>query len=91
MLEDISYDVVFSEGKYFLRNKATGKAKNIWIFMYNLYKIHVDGCTTLMGNAEKVVRRDEGELWKMRLGHLHHRSLNVRYNIYTGPPKGTIV
>ena len=78
MLEDRGYDVVFSEGKAFLRHKATGKSKKICICMYNLYKLHVDGCTTLMGNAEKVVSQDEGELWQMRLSHLHHRALNVR-------------
>ena len=31
MLEDRGYDVVFSEGKFFLRHKGTGKAKKVWI------------------------------------------------------------
>ena len=31
MLEDRGYDVVFSEGKFFLRNKSTGQAKKIGI------------------------------------------------------------
>ena len=78
MLEDRDYDVVSSEGKYFLRHKATGKSKKIWIHVKNIYKLDVDSCETLMGNADKVVSRDEGELWQMRLGHLHHRALNVR-------------
>ena len=31
ILEDRGYDVVFSEGKVFLRHKATGKAKKVGI------------------------------------------------------------
>ena len=31
MLEDIGYDVVFSDGKSFLRHKTTGQAKRIGI------------------------------------------------------------
>ena len=45
----------FSEGKYFLRHKATGQAKNIGIRVKNLYKHDVEGCATLMGKANKVV------------------------------------
>ena len=51
MLEDRGYDVVFNEGKYFLRHKATGKSKNIGICVKNLYKIDVYGCTVLIGKA----------------------------------------
>ena len=36
MLEDRGYDVVFSEGKAFLRQKSTGQAKNIGIRVKNL-------------------------------------------------------
>ena len=72
MLEDRGYDVVFSEGNDFLRQKTTIKAKKIWIQVKNLYKLDVDGCTTLMGKVEKVVSRDEAKLWHKRLGHLHN-------------------
>ena len=41
MLEDKGYDVVFSEGKFFLQHKATGKAKKIGIRVENLYRIDV--------------------------------------------------
>ena len=44
-----------------------------------------------MGKAEKVVRRDEGELWNRRLGHLHHGALKVMQHISTGLPEGTLV
>jgi hypothetical protein len=37
----------------------------------------------MMGNEEKVVSRDEGELWHRRLGHLHHGAL-------TGLPMETL-
>ena len=77
MLEDRGYDVVFSEGKAFLRHKTTGQAKNIGIRVKNLYKLDVDGCTTLMGKADKVVSRYEGKLWHRRLVHLHHRALKI--------------
>jgi hypothetical protein len=63
MLEDRGYDVVFSDGKAFLRHKTTGQVKKIGIRVKNLYKLEVDGCATMMGKAEKVVSRDEGELW----------------------------
>ena len=55
-----------------------------------MYKLDVDGCATLMGNADKVESRDEGELWHKILGHLHHRSLKVMQQISTELPKGTI-
>ena len=58
--------------------------------MKNLYKIDVYGCTTLMGKAEKVVSRDEGELWHRRLGHLHHEALKVMHQVSMDLPKGTL-
>ena len=90
MLEDRGYDVVFNEGKAFLRHKATGKSKNIGIPVKNLYKIDVDGCATLMGKENKVLSQDEGDLWQRRLGHLHHGALKVMQHISTGLPKGTL-
>ena len=90
MLEDRGYDVVFSEGKSFLRHKAIGQAKKIWIHVNNLYKIEVDDCAEFMGKAEKVVIRDEGELWHKILGHLHHGALKVMQQISTGLPRGTL-
>ena len=47
-----------------------------------LYKLDVNGCTTLMGKADKVVSQDEGELWHKRLVHLHHGDLKVMHHIY---------
>ena len=90
MLEDRGYDVFFSEGKVFLRHKTIRQAKNIWIHVNILYKSNVDGYTTLMGKAEKVASRDEGELWHKRLGHLHHGAFNVMHHISTGLPKATL-
>ena len=46
MLEDRGYDVVFSEGKFFLRHKTIGQAKNIRIQVNNLYRIDVDVIST---------------------------------------------
>ena len=43
MLEDKGYDVVFSEGKVFLRYKAIGKVKKVGIRAKNLYRLEVDG------------------------------------------------
>ena len=77
MLEDKGYDVVFSEGKSFLRYKTTVQTKNIGVKIKNLYKLEVDGCVAMVGKAEEVVSRDEGELWHRRLGHLHHGALNI--------------
>ena len=48
MLQDIGYDVVFSDRKAFLRHKAIGQAKNIGIHVKNIYKPDVDGYATLM-------------------------------------------
>jgi len=77
MLEDKGYDVVFSEGKAFLRHKTIGQTKKIGVHIKNLYKLEVDGCIAMVGKAEEVVSRDEGELWHKRLGHLHHGALNI--------------
>ena len=40
--------------------------------------------------VEGVVRRDEGELWHRRLGHLHHGALKILQQICTRLPKGTL-
>ena len=36
MLEDLGYDVIFSEGKVFLHHKATTQVKNIGVHVKNL-------------------------------------------------------
>ena len=51
MLEDRGYDVVFSDGKDFLRHKKMGQAKRIGIRVNNIYKLEVDGCAAMMGKA----------------------------------------
>jgi hypothetical protein len=90
MLKDKGYGVVFSSGKSYLRHKATGQVKKIGIRVKNLYMLEVDGCSDMIGKAEKVVSRDEGELWHMRLGHLHHGALKIMQQISTGLPRGTL-
>ena len=77
MLEDKGYDVVFSEGKSFLQHKTTGQTKNIGVKIKNIYKLEVDGSDEMVDKVEEVVSRDEGELWHMRLGHLHHGALKI--------------
>ena len=91
MLEDKGYDVVFSEGKAFLRSKETGETQRIGVRVKNLYQLQVYGCTTMASKAEGVVSQDDGELWYQRLGHLHHGALKILQQISTGLPKGTIV
>ena len=90
MLEDLGYDVVFSEGKVFLRHKATGQVKKIGVCVKNLYKLDVDDCTSLRSKLGKVVSRDTGELWHRRLGHLHHSALRIMHQISTSLAKGTL-
>jgi hypothetical protein len=51
MLEDRGYDVVFNDGKAFLRHKTTGQVKKIGIRVKNIYKLEVDGCISMMGKA----------------------------------------
>eukprot|EP00253_Pinus_taeda_P011474 PITA_11474 len=77
MLEDKGYDVVFSEGKAFLRSKTTGETRKIGVRVKNLYQLHVDGCVAMACKVEGVVSRDDGELWHQRLGHLHHGALKI--------------
>ena len=52
--------------------------------------LEVDGCNAMIGKAEKVVSRDEGELWNRRLGHLHHGALKIMQQISNGIPRGTL-
>ena len=59
MLEDRGYDVVFSEGKVFLRHKATGQAKKIGILVKNLYRLDVDAISRelpTIGKCEKAMQ-----------------------------------
>jgi hypothetical protein len=51
MLEDRGYDVVFSDGKTFLKHKKMGQFKKIGIRVKNIYKMEVDGCAAMMGKA----------------------------------------
>ena len=80
----------FSDGKAFLRHKATGQTKRLGIRVKNIYKLEVYGCTTMVGKVEEVVSRDEGELWHRRLGHLHRGGLKILQQISTELPKGTL-
>jgi hypothetical protein len=91
MMEDRGYDIVFNDGKVFLRHKTTGQVKNIGIRVNNLYKLEVDGCVSMMVKAEKVVRWDEGKLWHRRLGYLHNGALKIMQQISIGLPMGTLV
>ena len=68
-----------------------GQTKKIGVRIMNLYKLEVDGYIAMVGKAEEVVSRDEGELWHRRLGHLHHGALNILQQISTGLPRGTLV
>jgi hypothetical protein len=52
--------------------------------------LEVDGCGAMVGKAEKMVIQDEGKLWHMRLGHVHHGALKIMQQISTGLPRGTL-
>jgi len=54
MLEDRSYDVIFSKGKVFLRYIAMGQVKKIRIRVKNIYKLEVEECVVLSIKAERV-------------------------------------
>eukprot|EP00253_Pinus_taeda_P030525 PITA_30525 len=90
MLEDKGYDVVFSKGKAFLHSKTTSETWKIGVRVRNLYQLHVDGCVAMVGKAEGLVSRDDGELWHRKLGHLHHGALKILQQITTRLPKGTL-
>ena len=53
MLEDKGYEVVFSEGKFFLRHKAIGQVKKVGIQEKNLYRLEVDGISTELPTVGK--------------------------------------
>ena len=76
MLEDRGYDVVFSEGKVFLRYKAIGQVKKVGIRAKNIYRLEVDGISTelptvgkckkdmqLMLEREQVLHVGKSEPW----------------------------
>jgi hypothetical protein len=52
--------------------------------------LEVYGYDAMIGKAEKVVSRDEGELWHRKLGHLHHGALKIMQQISTGIPRGAL-
>ena len=62
MLEDKGYDVVFSEGKAFLRSNTIRETQKIGVRVKNLYQLQVGGCPAMEDKAKGVVSRDEGEL-----------------------------
>jgi len=90
LLEDKGYDVVFSEGKAFLRSKTTRETWKIWVQVKDLYQLHVDHYATMACKVEGLLSWDDGKLWHWRLGHLHHGALKILQQISTGLPKGTL-
>ena len=54
VLEDKGYDVVFSRGKAYMKHVATGKVKQIGVWVKNLYKLEVVACAALSGKTEHV-------------------------------------
>ena len=59
MLEDKGYDVVFTEGNFFLQHKAIAKVKKVGIQVKNLYKLEVDGISMELladGKCKKVMQ-----------------------------------
>ena len=90
MLEDHGYDVIFNKGKAFLHHIASGKVKQIRVWVKNLYKLDVEDCASLSTKVEKVQSRDISELWHRGLGHLHHGAMNITQQISTRLPKGTL-
>ena len=54
MLEDRGYDVIFSNGKVFLRHIATGQVKRIGVQVKNLYKLEVEYCVALSMKSKMV-------------------------------------
>ena len=59
MLEDKGYEVVFREGKVFLRHKATGQVKKVGIRAKNLYRLEVDRISMelpTVGKCEKAMQ-----------------------------------
>jgi len=77
VLEVRGYDVIFIKGKAFLRHTTMGQVKQIEVRGKNLYKLDVEDCAALSTKAKKMQSRDLGELWHIRLGHLHHGPLEI--------------
>ena len=69
MLEDKGYEVVFREGKVFLRHKATGQVKKVGIRAKNLYRLEVDGMSTELPTIGK--RKEDMQLKLEREQVLH--------------------
>eukprot|EP00253_Pinus_taeda_P031801 PITA_31801 len=90
VLEDCGYDVIFSKGKDFLRHITTGQVKHIVVRVKSIYKLDVEYCAALSTKAEKVQSRYVSELWRRRLGHLHHGNLKIMQHISTSLHKGAL-
>lgn len=86
--EDRGYDVIFNNGKTFLRHITMRRVKKIEACVKNLYKFDVEDCATLKTKEEKVEGHDVGELYHISLGHLHFGTLNIIQQISTSLPKG---
>ena len=69
MLEDKGYEVVFREGKVFLRHKATRQVKKVGIQAKNLYRLEVDGMSTELPTVGK--REEDMQLKLERERVLH--------------------
>ena len=69
MLEDKGYEVVFSEGKFFLRHKETGQFKKVGIRAKNLYRLEVDGISTELPTVGKCKKAMQLKLEREQILH----------------------
>lgn len=90
VLEDRGYDAIFSKGKAFLRHIAMGQLKQIEVRVMKLYKLDVEDFFALSTMVKKLQGCDVGELWHIRLGHLHRGTLKIMKQITIGLPKGEL-
>ena len=77
MLEDKGYEVVFSEGKVFLRHKATGQVKKVGIQAKNLYRLEVDGMSTELPTVGKREKDMQLKLEREKVLHAGEKDMQL--------------
>lgn len=83
-LEDKGYEVTFCKGKVYIRPHGSSERndKVIGIKSEKVYKLHFEPEKAYVNKTA-----DLGELWHMRMVHLHHGALGCLRQVVTGVPQ----
>ena len=82
-LQGKGYDIYFIKEKVYVKHLSWKKKVQIGIKSNQLYRLQLESPMALIGSHGD---KDLNELWRRRIGHLHHGALRILRSSVTGVP-----